>query len=94
MMATKEELRRPADVYAQRYGLLLGEQIGYGIHGIVFVVESQTKPGRSAIKVHEREAAYCRERDVYLRLRDHAVADIRGCHVPQLLRYDDELWGD
>jgi hypothetical protein len=71
---------------------MLGEQLGLGVHGIVFVVKIQGEPGRSAIKVHEREKAYCRERDVYLRLQYHGVTDIRGCHVPQLLRYDDELW--
>jgi hypothetical protein len=92
MMATKDELLRRADLYAQRHGLVRGEQLGFGVHGIVFVAESQTEPGRAAIKVHEREAPYHRERDVYLRLRRHAVNEIRGCHVPQLLRYDDELW--
>jgi len=29
---------------------------------------------------------------VYLRLLDRGVLEIRGCHVPQLLRSDDELW--
>ena len=38
------------------------------------------------------EESYCRERDVYLRLRDHGINQIRGFHVPQLLGYDDELW--
>lgn len=46
----------------------------------------------SAIKVHEHERDYCRERDVYLRLRDFEVTDIRGCVVPEMLRCDDELW--
>jgi len=91
-MTTKEELLHRAALYAQRHGLTLGEQLGFGVHGIVFVVESQTKPGASAIKAHEREAAYCRERDVYLRLQDRSVTAIRGCHVPQLLGYDDDLW--
>jgi hypothetical protein len=92
MMTTREELIRRANQYAQRNGLTLREQLGYGIHGIVFVAGSQTRPGASAIKVHERETSFCRERDVYLRLRDRGVLEIRGCHVPQLLRYDDELW--
>ena len=67
-MPTKQELLRRADLYAQRHGLVRGEQLGFGVHGIVFVVESQTKPGRSAIKIHEREEPYQRERNVYLRL--------------------------
>ena len=90
-MATRKELLRRANDYARRHGLVLGEQLGFA-HGIVFVAESQTEPGRSAIKVHEREAPYRRERDVYLRLQDHSVSEIRSSHVPRLLRYEDELW--
>ncbi|MEX2172206.1 MAG: hypothetical protein WD851_22995 [Pirellulales bacterium] len=88
----QEELIRRACAYADRHQLTLGEQLGYGLHGIVFLVENQTKPGRSAIKVHEREAPYCRERDIYLRLRERQVTQIQDCHVPWLLRNDDELW--
>jgi hypothetical protein len=90
-MLTKEELIRRADLYAQKHELVLDEQLGFGAHGIVFVAASKTKSGR-AVKVHGREESYGRERDVYLRLRDHGVSQIRGCHVPQMLRYDDGLW--
>jgi hypothetical protein len=59
-------------------------------------VESQPEKGvsavQSAIKVHEREPDYRRERDVYLRLKEIAVTTIHRCHVPQLLRHDDESW--
>lgn len=72
--------------------MLLGKPLGAGVHGSVFAVESQTEKRISAIKVHEREPHYCRERDVYLRLTASAVTDIRGCAVPEMLRYDDELW--
>ncbi len=82
--------------YAQRHGLSLREQLGYGMHGSVFVAESQ--PGtevvapRSALKVQRRQQEYIRERDVYLRLKEHGVIRIRGCDVPEMLRFDDELW--
>jgi hypothetical protein len=92
MMPTKEELMRRADRYAHKHGLVLGDPLGFGVHGIVLVAASKNKPGRAAIKVHKREESYCRERDVYLRLRDIGVNQIRGSHVPQLLGYDDELW--
>ncbi|MCA9189137.1 MAG: hypothetical protein R3E01_06850 [Pirellulaceae bacterium] len=92
MMTTRDELLRRAELYAQRHGLVLGEQLGFGVHGIVLVAKNQTDPGRFALKIHEREPAFQRERDVYLRLRDRAVREIRGCHVPQLLRYDEALW--
>ena len=45
-----------------------------------------------AIKVHKQEPDYCRERDAYLRLREHEITIIRGCNVPELIAYDDELW--
>ena len=74
MMARTEELLGRADQYAQRHKLVLSEQIRFGIHGIVFVAGGQSDPGRPAIKVHEREAPYCRDRDVYLRLEGCGVS--------------------
>lgn len=46
---------------------------------------------RSAIKTHDRSTDYTRERDVYLRLGECDVRDIRGCAVPKLLDFDDQL---
>jgi hypothetical protein len=95
-MSFKDELRRRAREYTRRHGLVLGDELGCGVHGIVFMTESQPQKApvavRSAIKVHQRPADYSRERDAYLRLEDHGVAAIRGCHVPRMLRSDDELW--
>src|SRR6516165_9842799 len=94
-MSFKDELRRRAREYAQRYGLALADEIRCGVHGIVFMTESQPEKGqavvRSAIKVHQRAADYGQERDAYLRLKKHGVATIRGCHVPRMLRADDDL---
>jgi len=94
-MSFKEELLRRAREYTQRRGLVLGDELGTGVHGTVFATESQPEKGpaavRSAIKVHQRQPDYLRERDVYLRLRDQGVKSIRDCHVPQLLHFDDEL---
>jgi hypothetical protein len=90
----REDIARRAKEYAQRHGRTLGEEIGFGVHGTVFVIESQTGSGEidAAIKVHETEEPYRRERDIYLRLQEHAVTEIRGCQVPRLLRFDDALW--
>jgi hypothetical protein len=75
--------------------LALGEQLGFGIHGIVFVGDSHREtgpsPARSAIKALRRVPDYVRERDVYLRLKACGAEAIRGCRVPRLLDYDDEL---
>jgi hypothetical protein len=92
MMVDREELILRGKHYCQTRGLVLGEPLGYGIHGIVFVVERQAEFGSTAMKVHERESPYVRERNVYRRLTKHDISDIRGCKIPRLIEYDDDLW--
>jgi hypothetical protein len=89
---SREDLIRRVQEYAGRQGLVIGKQLGFGVHGIVFSAGCQTEDGRSALKVFERAADYARERDLYLRLQEHEVTLVRGCNVPQLLGFDDELW--
>jgi len=91
-MSSRPELLRRAEEYSKRKGSTIGQPFGSGVHGSVFGAENQSGTGSSAIKVHERERDYCRERDVYLHLQKCAVTDIRGSTVPELLDYDDELW--
>jgi len=86
------DLVRRAQEYAHRKGLVIGRELGSGVHGIVFSVQYQTEEGRSALKVHERGPDCARERDVYLRLKEHGVTEIRGCNVPEMVAFDDELW--
>ncbi|HLQ43681.1 MAG TPA: hypothetical protein VK137_03045 [Planctomycetaceae bacterium] len=80
--------------YLRRYQATLGDGLGFGVHGSVFVVQRQREDGlvRSAVKFHEHWEPYCHERDVYLRLRDVGVFEVCGHAVPELLHYDDELW--
>jgi hypothetical protein len=91
-MSNRLDVLRRAHDYAKRKGVPLGAPLGSGVHGSVFVIASQTEIGRSAIKSHEHEQDYCRERDVYLRLKESGVTEIRGCAVPELLGYADDLW--
>lgn len=91
-MINRPELLLRARMYCDKNGLILADSLGTGRDGSIFAVENQTKKGISAIKSHEREGAYRRERDVYLRLKECEISDVRGCAVPQLLHYDDELW--
>jgi len=79
-MSVRPELVNRAQQYCQRRGLEVGPQLG-----IVFAAATQGEAGRLAIKIHEGAIGY-------LRLQEHAVTDIRGCTVPELLRFDDELW--
>ncbi len=88
----RTDLDRRLREYADRNGLVLLELLGSGVHGNVFTAKYQTKDGRSAVKVHEQSAGYSRERDTYLRLREHDITTVRGCNVPELIAYDDELW--
>jgi hypothetical protein len=79
-------------VYAARYQLRLAERLGFGIHGIVHVVEDKIKGDQSAIKAHRSAEAYFRERRVYERLKQGGFTEILGFHVPRLIRADDDLW--
>ena len=89
-MTYRAELYQRLQEYCQAKKLVLGKQLGFGVHGIVFVAEKQPRK-RSAVKVHEREIDYRRERDIYLRLKERGIEKIRNCAVPGLIGYDDEL---
>src|SRR3954465_10450603 len=58
--------------------------LGWGKDGTVFETDRLT-----AAKQHDRDEAYRRERDVYLRLRELDVVDVLGLQVPRLLDLDD-----
>jgi hypothetical protein len=87
---------RRAQEYAHRNELGFVKELGFGVHGIVLSAESQIKLSGlrfpSAVKVHEGDVCYERERDIYLRLKDRGVNAIRGCAMPKLIGYDDKLW--
>jgi|SRR5947209_391492 len=88
----RTDLLRRFELYAARNDLTAGVRLGSGVHGIVFSAFRQTEMGRVAVKVHEREPDYKRERDIYLRLRQNGVETVSGFSVPELVAYDDELW--
>ena len=96
IMTDKDDILRRANEYTLLHDLTLGDELGAGVHGIVFATECQSefaaRPVQSAVKVHRSETGYLRERDVYHRLQSHQVSNVRGCNVPQLLRYDDSRW--
>jgi len=89
-MSHRPELSQRAQQYARTRGLVLGDQLGFGVHGIVFLATSQSNPGRFAVKVHERPADYGRERDVYLRLQARGLSEIHGCTIPEMVSWDDD----
>src|SRR5258708_4428937 len=88
---SKSDLLRRIEEYARLNGLVLGGELGSGVHGIVFDTKNQLSGDHSAVKVYERDTFYVRERDVYYRLRDFGIRNVCGHHVPQLIAFDDRL---
>jgi hypothetical protein len=88
---SRTDLVRRAQEYADRKGLVVGRELGSGVHRTVFAAEYQTKGGRSALKAHADAAAYARKRDVYLRPKEHGITTIRGCGVPEMVACDDDF---
>lgn len=86
-----EDMIEKAEDYAARHGGQLTGQLGFGIHGSVFALEDNDVPGVSALKIHHSREPYARERDIYERLAEAGVTDIRGFRVPRMIRCDDEL---
>jgi hypothetical protein len=80
-----------AAAYCALHGLQLVERLGFGIHGTVHVAQRHGKQDQSAVKALHSAEFYFRERAVYERLRDTRVTDVLGFHVPQLVRFDDNL---
>src|SRR5579859_7700048 len=87
----EELLIQNARAYATLHQLCLAERLGFGIHGIVFVAENNTKAGKTAIKAHRATEPFQRERAVYERLQEAAVSEILSFNVPQLIHVDERL---
>ena len=81
-----------ARAFAEAHRGTLGEVLGFGIHGIAFVLQSEEENGQTALKIHTARGPYLRERDVYERLRECGISKILHCHVPHLFRCDDRFF--
>src|ERR1051325_2556742 len=95
-MGPKEDVLRRAAEFADKHKLTLGREVGHGMNGVVFVAKGKIpysgRPSHSAVKACHSELEYERERDVYFRLQERGLTKIRGCKIPELIEYDDELW--
>lgn len=78
----KKDLLPSAEAYARRRGLELTGRLGDGADGNVWKVRGKHKHISWALKLQPDVAGY-------LRMREHAVMEIAGFHVPQLIRSDD-----
>jgi hypothetical protein len=86
-----ELLIQHAQRYAAPRNLQLAERLGFGIHGIVYVTEIKTKPGKRAIKALREQEFFERELEAYQLLHDAGVSKLLGFHVPQLIDFDEAL---
>jgi hypothetical protein len=86
-----EEVIANAEAYFTRHGLRVVERLGFGIHGMVFLVEGNAEYLISAVKIHHERAPYRREQDIYERPAELAVTEIGGFETPRLLQADDDL---
>jgi hypothetical protein len=80
-----------ARAYAAQHQLKLAERLGFGVHGIIFVAEDNSKSGKTAVKAHREFEPYLRERRIYERLKQAGVAELVGFNVPQFIDADDGL---
>lgn len=87
------DLNEVAQEYASRNRLVVEKNLGLGagIHGQVFLIRGALTPGGAAIKAFYEEEFFCREVQVYERLLEAKVRDIRGFAVPQFLRVAADL---
>jgi hypothetical protein len=82
---------RNAATFAAQKQLELGERLGFGIHGIVYLAENKLDCQYSAVKAHSDYEPWLRERLVYERLHSISVRQILGFNVPQLIAVDKQL---
>ena len=86
-----EELENLAQRYALRRNIILGDRLGFGIHGTVFAAADNKKPGFFAVKFHREDRPFENECRVYERLREEQTTQILGFNVPQMLMLDKEF---
>jgi hypothetical protein len=77
--------------YQSRTGRHCLKRLGAGVQGSVYLTARATEGNPLAVKFHDRDAGYTRERDAYHRLRYHHVTEVMGHYVPQFIDHYDDL---
>lgn len=75
--------------YLARRRCRLEKELGSGMDGAVYAVTDNSNHGRFAVKFHRSGDGFRRERDVYLRLKEHALFEICGFSIPEMLAWDE-----
>ena len=90
-MTIPDDGEKRAKQYQSDKRLELESCLGAGTQGSVYLFNSPSRSQRVAVKFHERDEAYVRERNVYLRLQELEIHEVHGHEVPQLVDFDDRL---
>ncbi|MEO8495224.1 MAG: hypothetical protein ABI614_09150 [Planctomycetota bacterium] len=85
-MSTEDNLTNAVE-YAERQGISLECQLGYGNDGTVWSTSRDT-----AVKALFRQGGYDREIAAYRRLEHLGVGELEGFTVPRLVGSDDSLF--
>ena len=89
-MTSPEELEALVESYCNANSLVVESCLGVGTQGSVFSV-STLQGIRLAVKFHDWDVAYIRERNIYMRLNELSLSEVRDHEIPQLVAYDDAL---
>ena len=80
-----DDLRELLSVHCESRRIVLGSELGWGIHGLVHAVRNSNVPCQIALKQFRHVAHFRREWAAYRRLEEENVIAVRGCNVPVLL---------
>ena len=87
MFAWQAEIRERMELFYFDRTSSIADQIGFGYDGLVFETTADT-----AIKGFKHEQLYRNERDVYARIDEYDMYEVRGCRIPHVFGTDDALW--
>ncbi len=80
--------REKLDQFLETITVNFVKQIGFGIHGNVFMVRADSSQHFSVVKMFDDPTFFERELAVYYRLRDLEISKVGEFHVPQLIDQD------
>lgn len=84
-----DSMESKALAYAGSRAAELGDNLGFGVDGSVWLLHGKGRNPPWAVKIFRHAAPYTRERDCYLRLHELRVRTVRGFAIPAYLRHDD-----
>ena len=87
MSFSSRDLEVRAHLYADSRNIAIGENLGYGNDGSIWVTNRKT-----AVKVERNAEVFGRERATYCRLRDLQIEQLAGFWVPRLVDFEEDLW--